>query len=229
MMKRLLAVISLVAAGSALLFCGDAAAFVNLGFSPDSSHFMFAQYGLDASSGKPYAEACVVNLAANDFVSGGVKGASFDAVKEAGVDPAGAFYTVLESSAEVAKRFKIDHLRQGRLLYAMIEGETPEEFFEFRDFRSGASYSINLVQSKDDSSGKPSAAFHISVTRTGKDGKVTTKVVGRPGYKREGVLSYRIRRIVASPDEKAFVFVVEKEMDSKGGGSYRFMVETYRE
>ncbi len=53
-------------------------------------------------------------------------------------------------------------------------------------------------------------------------------VGGNPDIKRQGVKAYVIRRIIAAPDEKTFVFIVEKRMVDKGDPAVRYMVEALK-
>ena len=50
--------------------------------------------------------------------------------------------------------------------------------------------------------------------------------VGLPDYRREGVKSYRIKQIIAGPDEESLVFVVQKIQEDTEGVDIRYMVET---
>jgi predicted secreted protein len=60
------------------------------------------------------------------------------------------------------------------------------------------------------------------------DGTYKDYTVGRPNYKRKGVLSYRISQVILSPDEESLVFVVEKEEQDHDGVNIRYMVETVK-
>ena len=53
-MKKLIVILALAWVVPLAAAAGDIANLVNLGFSPDSSHFMFGFYGFDVQSGKPY-------------------------------------------------------------------------------------------------------------------------------------------------------------------------------
>ena len=62
----------LILLGASLLFAGDIARFVNLGFSHDNRYFMFAQYGVKEGTSFPYADLFVVDVPTNRFASQGV-------------------------------------------------------------------------------------------------------------------------------------------------------------
>ncbi len=224
---------SLFAAASFLIalvpaFAGDVATFVNLGFSPDSAYFMFGQYGMDQAAGKPYAETYLVDDKLNDFVAKGVVRKTFDASLEPGQDASGAIFALVGEEQPLIKKYRIDHLRPGRLLYVLMDGQEPPASLSFRDFKAGSSYEISLNQSASESKGQASASFGIAISYTAKDGTAKRVVGGNPDIKRQGVKSYAIRRIIAAPDEKTLVFIVEKRTIEKGDPGVRYMVEALK-
>jgi len=228
MMKR-----SLFAASFFLLilvpvFAGDVATFVNLGFSPDSAFFMFGQYGVDQAAGKPYAETYLVDNRRNDFVAKGVARKTFNAPLEPGQDASGAMYTLVGENQGLIAKYKIDHLRPGRLLYVLVDGQDPPAILSFRDFKTEASYEVSLSQKSTESKGSAASSFGIALTYTAKDGTVKRVVGGNPDIKRDGVRAYVIRRIIAAPDEKALIFIVEKRLVDKGDAAVRYMVEALK-
>ena len=207
---------------------GDVATFVDLGFSPDSAYFMFGQYGVDQATSSPYAETYLVDNKRNDFVKGGVARKSYEARLEAGQDASGAFYALFADQSALAKKYKIDYLKPGRLLYILVDGQEPPASLSFRDFKTGASYEVSLNQKAADTASSVSSSFGISVARAAKDGTTKRIVGGNPDIKRAGVKEYVIRRIIAAPDEATLVFIVEKRMADKGGGAIRYMVEALK-
>jgi predicted secreted protein len=204
------------------IYAGDSAVFVNLGFSDKSDYFMFAQYGVSST---PYAETYVVETAKNIFVKNGTAKKSYSVTLQPGQDPAGALYLAIGDQQATISKYRIDHLRQGRLLYLLMNGDTPNDTLNFRDFTTNASYSIALKQ-KSEAGSAPRSSFDIEVKRTSATGAVENYTVGNPQTVREGVKSYRIRRIIASPDERFLVFVIEKDVADKQGSSIRYMIET---
>lgn len=206
-------------------FAGDVATFVDLGFSADSAFFMFGQYGLDQGQGKPYAETYIIDTGRNDFVAKGSVHKTFDASLEPGQDASGALYSLLGDDQALIKKCKIDHLKPGRLLYVLLDGQDPPASLSFRDFKTGAAYDISLTQSSSEKAGDSLASFGIAVTYTAKDGTAKRIVGGNPDIKRAGVKSYAIRRILVSPDEKKLLFIIEKRNEAKGDLSVRYMAE----
>lgn len=207
------------------LWAGDLAVFVNLGFSDDASHFMFAQYGVPSDSLNPYAEIYYVNVEKNNFAD--LAKEDFDVDIQLGQDGQGALFSLLNQNIETTNRLNINHLNSGRLLYILINGNEPKPHLSFRDFVSEYKYSIDLIQkAKAGTSDKEegSAAFHIELTLT-KDGKGKEYKIGLPNYYRKGVADYRISHVLVAPDNKSVVFIVEKKMID---GSIRYMVETVK-
>jgi len=207
---------------------GDVATFVDLGFSPDSAYFMFGQYGVEAGSGRPYAELYLVDTRKNDFAPKGVQRKAYDARLEPGQDTSGALYALFAESASLAKSARIDHLRPGRLLYVLLDGEEPPASLAFRDFKTEASFDVSLQKSVAESKGSVVSSFGLSVAVKAKDGRSRSVTGGNPGIKRTGVKDYVIRRIIAAPDEKTLVLIIEKVVTQKGDQSVRYMVETVK-
>ncbi|MFA7566829.1 MAG: DUF2259 domain-containing protein [Alkalispirochaeta sp.] len=219
-------VLLLAVTGSA--FAGDAARFVNLGFSPDSRVFMFAQHGISEDNGFPFAEIYAVDVPDNTFVRGGVFNRTFDTLLSPGQDSSGALYNLLPDASELIRRYQVDHLVQGRLIYLFVNGDTVRDRIDFRDFEAGNSYEIELKQERRGSETDVSASFYLDVTTRLSNGTVLTHRVGRPGYFRHDIDRYRIKQITVSPNERSLVVVVERIRDMASGTRIRYMVETVR-
>jgi predicted secreted protein len=229
MQKRSLFAAAFFIASLVPAFAGDVATFVNLGFSPDSAYFMFGQYGVDQSTGKPYADTYLVDNKLNDFVDKGMASKIYDTCLEPGQDALGALFALVGDQASIVKKYGIDHLKPGRLLYLLMDGQEPPASLSFRDFKTGASYDISLNQSASESKGSVSSSFGIAVSYTSKEGAAVKRVVGgNPDIKRLGVKAYVIRRIIAAPDERTLVFLVEKRTVDKGDPAIRYMVEVLK-
>jgi predicted secreted protein len=216
----------ILVAGAVSAFAGDVATFVNLGFSGDSSHFMFGFHGIDGDTNRPFAEIYTVDVKTNSFVAGGVAKESFAETLHPGQDASGAFYALLEKNAGLVQKFRINHLKQGRLLYVLLNGDTTKGNLDFRDFNTGNEYSVELTQNTVGAGSQVKSSFYIRMDIRGKT--PGTYPVGRPGYYREKVMDYRIRQILLSPDGRHVVFVIERDQYSATGKSVRFMVETVK-
>jgi predicted secreted protein len=222
-MNRKLMLLAALILASSSLWAGDTAIFVDLGFSADGKAFMFGQYGIQPGTLRPWADLHVVDVASNSYVPGGRINYVHDSAVAAGHDGSGALYRVIARNTALADRYHIGYLRQGHLLYVSLENG--DETVEFRDFEKASSFRASLS-----ASGYGQAAgssFVISLERRGSDGSVRTYTVGNGAVKRPGIVSYRIRRVLASPHNGSLVFVVEmKKLNSDGSADIRYMVET---
>jgi len=226
MMKRLIGMLFCSVLSLSVCFAGDVASFINLGFSEDGKYFMFGLYGVEQLQKKPYAEMYTVDTEKNEFVESGVKKALFDTSVDALQDGSGAFFTLFAENTQHGKKYKINYLKQGRLLYLLMNGEKQEEELGFRDFKTGDEYKVLLTQSIKEEKSLVSSSFDITIKITNTQGQIKTLVIGNPNFKRNDVKGYVIRQILLSQDEKYLVTVVEKQVADKDGASVRFMVET---
>ncbi|MBN1241929.1 MAG: DUF2259 domain-containing protein [Spirochaetales bacterium] len=227
-MKRTIAIFIAATLAAMPVFAGDVPTLVNLGFSPDSAYFLFGQYGLDGSSGVPYAELYLVDAKKNDFVKDGVARFVAKSPLEAGQDPAGALFGLYRDRIALVQKYRIDHLAQGRILYLLVDGEDPSDPISFRDFATGDRWTTMLRQVVVEKGDDASSSFSIDVKLTTKAGTEKSFSAGNPTFVRKGVRGYVIRRILIAPDGRTLVFIVEKKLVAKGGDSVRYMVETIR-
>lgn len=221
-------VLLLLLAFSVSAFAGDAARFVNLGFSPDSKTFMFAQHGISQDEGFPFAEVFTVDVPNNTFVSGGVSREVYATPISPGQDGSGALYTILPTMQDIVSRYQIDHLSQGRLIYLLVDGAEVRDRIEFRDFETGNNYTIEIIQERRGSGDSVRAAFYLEITGNLPNGTVLHHRVGRPGYFREDIDRYRVHQVIMAPDERSVVVVVERIRETDSGLRIRYMVETVR-
>ncbi len=228
MSKRLGLVCVLFLLAALAASAGDVAQFVNLGFSKDARYFMFGQYGISERDSTPWADAFIVDVRANSFAPKGTKRIAGTQPVDPGSSGLGALLNALADGLPQSKRFKIDHLATGRLLYILLDGAQAADSLEFRDFQSGRSYTVVLTQSSTEKDLDVSSTFSIAVTVTEKDGTVRSFAVGDPVFKRNGVRSYHIKQIILAPDGASLVFIVQKEERDTRGNNVRYMVETAR-
>jgi predicted secreted protein len=210
------------------LAAGDVATFANLGFSPDSSWFMFGQYGIDTASSRPWAEMYIVDTKKNDFAPKGRLGRQFDRKLEPGQSPEGALFSLFSELSAQARSLKIDHLASGRLIYVLMDGQEVPQKLEFRDFKTEDSWLISINKSVAMGKDGVRSSFGLEITRTAKDGSLRRVTAGNPNLVREGVKDYVIRRVVVAPDERTVVIIIEKMMDVKSDQSVRYMVEAFK-
>jgi predicted secreted protein len=232
-------------------YAGDVASFVSLGFSPDGTRYAFGQYGVKDSEFTAYADIYCVDVAKNDFVPGGVfsakpaAGTPSPAEKNAPADEAiagtspatdgrmlslgrNAFTALGESSAVFLGKIGVDNALQGRALYVLADNEPSLRTISFRDFETGSAYDVTLNVLSEGKGAKIRSSFYLVVSVSGSDGKSVRKTIGLPGFKRDGVSGYRVRRIISDDSGKSLVFIVEKDVYDAKGTSIRYMVETAR-
>ncbi|MEI6873724.1 MAG: DUF2259 domain-containing protein [Spirochaetota bacterium] len=210
------------------LSAGDVASFTNLGFSADSAYFMFGQYGIETATSHPWAELSFVDTKKNTFVPKGLLKRVYPTRLEAGQSPEGALFGLFAEAVPQARSLKIDHLASGRLIYALADGQEIPQKLEFRDLLNEDAWEISINKSLLEGPDGPRSSFGLSISRTGKDGTLRRATAGNPNLVRAGVKDYIITRVVAAPDEKTLVIIIEKLVMEKGDQSIRFMVETLR-
>jgi predicted secreted protein len=224
----LAAFIPLVAFSS--LRAGDTASFVDLGFSPDGSIYMFAQYGVQSGSLRPWADLFVVDVPRNNFVSGGRISYTHDSPVLAGQDGSGALYRIIARNAAVAEQHGVSFLRQGQPLYIALDDDPPSsgETIEFRDFESGNSYQASLVPYVEGSGESLKSSFYITLENTPRNGARRTYTVGTPQLKRPLIAAYRIKKVMIAPHDGSIIFVIEMKRQTAQGYDIRYMIEAAR-
>ena len=221
----------------ALLLCApnmwarDVASFVDLGFSPDGKVYMFAQYGVQTGTLRPWADLFIVDVPKNDFVRGGRLSFVHDGPVVAGQDGSGALFRLIARNAALAERYDVGFLCQGYTLYiAMDRGISTDrgETIEFRDFRENVQYKAQLVPTVEGIGANLTSSFYINFEQTGADGVKKTYTVGNPQIKRPLINSYRIQKVMVAPEDGSVIFVVAMRRDTVSGRSIRYMVEALR-
>jgi predicted secreted protein len=227
--KKALCALAVIAA-TAGLHAGDTATYVDLGFSPDGKIYMFAQYGIQSGTLKPWADLFVVDVPKNNFVSGGRNSYVHDSPVVAGQDGSGALYRVITRHAALADTYRVNFLFQGQPLYISLEDPVSPsgETIEFRDFESGSSYRAALVAAVEGSGPAMKSSFYINLERTGRDGSKKSYTVGTPQVKRPLIASYRIRKVMIAPRDGSMIFVIEMKKQDGSNFDIRFMVEALR-
>lgn len=224
---RKLCVLILCAVTITGVFAGDVASFVNLGFSPDGTRFVFGQYGVTDVDFYSYADIFCVDVPKNTFLPEGKKTIP-PSRATAGKDAKGVFASLQNDSAAFIKKIGVDSSNQGRYIYIQAEDEPKLKNISFRDFETGIAYKVSLNVLSEGSKEKVKSSFYLTVEMTSSDSKKTVKTVGLPGFKRDEVSDYLIRRIITDSSGKSLVFVIEKSQFDRNGNSIRFMVETLR-
>jgi predicted secreted protein len=213
------------------LWAGDVAVFKNLGFSADSRYFQFAQYGIDATSQNPWVETFTVDVAKNDFVTGGRARSSFPVGVTLGDDGLKGLLSHLEKYGADRSKWKLDYLQQGRPIYFRVTGEaSPTDYdnLQVLDYKTGRQYTVVTKKTITPRGSAVSSSYYLTIDVKDKSGKsLGTYKVGNPQVVRPGVQNYTVVQMILTPNEKALVLVIEKEEnDGQGGLNLRTMVET---
>jgi predicted secreted protein len=225
-MGRLL-IIAILLFFAPCLMAGDIASFVDLGFSPDGKTYMFGQYGVQSGTLKPWADLFVVDVAQNDFVSGGKFSYTHNTPVTGGQDGAGALYRLIAQTAETARRYGISFLLQGYPLYVSTGNRpgTSSETVEFRDFGQDRSYRAVLVTRSEGTGAALRSSFYITLERTNRNGTKNTYTAGSPEISRAQISSYGIKKIMTAPQNGSMVFVIEMRKSNNDTFDVRYMVE----
>ncbi|MDR2177383.1 MAG: DUF2259 domain-containing protein [Treponema sp.] len=229
MLKKVFFLAAVLMRYGAILWAGDTASFVDLGFSRDGTVYMFGQYGVALNTLKPWAELYVVDVAKNNFVSGGKVSYSSVNPLNAGNDGIGAFYHIITQNSALADRYGVDFVHQGHPLYVALDAEEKNsqgERIEFRDFERGLSYQVRLVPSVEGSGASLKSSFYIALERSGPAGDRKSFTVGSPGVQRPLVSTYKIKKVIASPLGNSLIFVIETRKQAANGYDVRYMIET---
>ncbi|MDR3170466.1 MAG: DUF2259 domain-containing protein [Treponema sp.] len=213
------------------VWAGDIASYVDLGFSPDGRIYMFAQYGVESKTLRPWADLFIVDVPRNNFVPGGRISYTHDYPVLAGQDGAGALFRLISRNTALAEQYGVTYLFQGQALYIALDEHqaTPRgETIEFRDFETGASYKATLCPTVEGSGAQLKSSFYINLERTGLNGSKKTYTVGTPQLKRPLINSYHIKKVMIAPHDGSVIIVIEMRKQSDNGADIRYMVEALR-
>ncbi|WP_407397430.1 DUF2259 domain-containing protein [Treponema sp.] len=233
-MKKIFTIAAAVILSAASAFAGDAASFVDIGFSEDGRTYIFGTYGKTDKNYEPWAEIYTVDVAANDFVKGEVfKSKKGDVAQNAsGKD---AFDKLRSSTEWKLGKYNAKPATADTLLYIRdSESKSATDEIIFKDFENSSEdqsvfYSIRLVPTFEGSGKNVKSKFYINVVRKDENGEILSTVkVGTPDFKRKGISGYKIDKIFTDASGKSLVFIVQKKLEDNTGTSIRYMVETYR-
>lgn len=233
-MRKILTIAAAVILTAASAFAGDAASFVDIGFSEDGKTYIFGTYGKTDKNYEPWAEIYTVDVAANEFVKGEVfKSKKGDVSPNASGKDA---FDKLKSSTEwKIGKYNAKPTNAKTLLYlrdSESKGDTEE--IVFKDFENSTEdhsvfYNVRLVPEYEGYGKNVKSKFYINVVRKDENGDVLSTIkVGTPDFKRKGISSYKIDKIFTDASGKSLVFIVQKKLEDNTGTSIRYMVETYR-
>lgn len=213
------------------IHAGDAAVFVNKGFSEDGNFFVFAQYGKVDKTFQAWAELYTVDIKQNDYVDGGVF--KILPTKETSRKKAGAVYAeLLSKNSNYIEKLNLSAAKADQILYIREdEKKSSTDEIVFKDFTYSigaeqAKYKIKLVPTYEGEGVNTKSSFFITVEKQDEDGNIVARQnVGSPSIKRRGVVAYKIERIECDASGRKIVFVIEKQVRDKTGLNIRYMVE----
>ncbi|MGP1458378.1 MAG: DUF2259 domain-containing protein [Treponema sp.] len=220
------------AAAAFALYAGDAAVFVDNGFSEDGKYYIFGQYGKTDKKFQGWAEIFTIDVAANDFVSGGVFRTKPSAVT---ADKSGkeVYEALAAKSYFETRKYNCTPVAPERILYIREhDGSTGAEEIVFKDFISSVSqdraqYAVKLSPSVSGSGMNASSSFYIELRKRGmNDETLAFQKIGSPDIVRKSVKNYKIDRILCDKSGRKLIFVIAKTMEDKTGTNIRYMVET---
>ncbi len=240
-MKRVLISVCALLTLVAFSFAGDAAAFSDIGFSEDGNTYIFAEYGKTDRSFQAYAEIYAVDVAKNDFVSGGVFTTKPSSATTS-VSGRKAYEALLKKSGPALSKFKYSPSAPENLLYlrnvggkiAKAEAKSSSDRIVFQDYERSTDetdvfFKVQMKQTVKGSGKTVKSSYYIDMRMEDQNGKLLGSwKVGNPQYERKGVSSYEIERIFTDPSGSSIVFLIQKTVEDESGTSIRYMVETVK-
>jgi len=228
--KTVLFIFLIISICVSAIWAGDTAVFVDLGFSSDGRTYMFGQYGVLSPSLKPWAELFIVDVASNNFVQNGRASFTDTSPINHGQDGSGIFHRLLSDNSTLVSRHGINFQNQGLPLYISRNENPPErgERIDFRDFITSKTYTAELIPSINGSGQSVRSSFYISMEVRSQNGQIKRYTVGNPGYVRERIASYNIKRVFIDANGGSIIFVIEMKRAAENGYDIRYMVEALR-
>lgn len=231
-MKKVLCGI-IVLAASLCTFAGDAAAFVDVGISSDGKTYIFGEYGRTDNDFQGYAEIYTVDIAKNDFVSGGVFKTE-PSVATSSKSGKTVYDELLEKAGWAVRKYECKPALPENLLYIRDERVNDGTEIVFKDFEGSSTeqsvfYHLKVNSCTEGSGTSIRSSFSITLEKKNEKGELISRnIVGNPSVKRKGVSTYKIDRVFSDKSGRNLVFIIEKQVKDKNGTSIRYMVETIR-
>ena len=219
----------------ALLFAGDAAVFMDLGFSKDGSVYMFGQYGKKDKSYEAWAEIFTVDVVSNNYVKNEVYSTS-SGKSMTSLSGKSAYEKLVSDKKSKFSKYQCVPYTPEQLLYIRTsEDKKGTDEIVFRNFSENVedgevtSFHVRLVPTYNGKGKNISSKYYIDVSLQDEDGNIKfSKQIGTPDLQRKGISNYRIDRIVTDSSGTSLVFIVEKTLIDDTGTSIRYMVETMK-
>ncbi len=230
MLKRIILSCFLIALASTIV-AGDVSAYVDEGFSADGKIYVFGQYGSIDKTWQGYASIYTVDIEKNDYVDGAVFSTPASS-KTAGKNGHTLYTDLRNKNASYLSSLGLTTVGIDNVLYLASDSNVATDKIVITDFEQSNkddsnTYNIKLTPWYSGNTSLAKSSFFITVEKQDDKGEVIAKqVIGNPDIKRNGVIGYSIEKIIKSPDEKSFIFLIEKTHATSNGISKRYMVET---
>ncbi|MDR3311682.1 MAG: DUF2259 domain-containing protein [Spirochaetaceae bacterium] len=226
--------ILLVLTAGVFLYAGDAACFVDMGFSPDGTVYVFGEYGKIDGTYQGYANIWSVDVARNDFISG-ENYSTRPSVGPGNKSSLAVFEELRSKSVLTLSKYAPVPVPLARTLYLREnEQKPPEDTLEFEDYERVTGevpivYSVRLAATFSGLGQNIKSTLDIIVEEKDTAGNVRARYhVGNPQITRIGVKGYSVSKIFTDQSGRSLVFVIEKLIVDPTGLSVRYMVETVR-
>jgi len=228
--KTVLVILVIFLTCASVIWAGDSAVFIDLGFSRDGRTYMFGQYGVLSPSLHPWAELHVVDITSNSYVPNGRVSHTQNSAIRAGQDGAGIFHTLLANNSSLTSRYGISPQNQGLPLYISRDENPPArgETIDFRDFMSGNRYVARLIPTITGSGANVRSQFYINLEATSANGQVRHYTIGNPNFVRQRIMQYNIKRVLIDTEGSSIIFVIEMKRHASNGHDTRYMIEAVR-
>jgi len=229
MLKRLIISFTILCV-CALLYAGDVAAFVDIGFSSDGQTYLFGQYGSTDKTYQGYADIFTVDIDSNTFVKNKIFTIT-PSTKTQGSSGINIYKDLYAKHKNDILQYHPKPADLANIIYIRSDSKTTTNEIVFKDFEHSSKnneifYHVKLVPWFSGKTATSKSSFFISIEKQDATGKVLYKdVAGTPDYKRTGVTDYTIDKILCDKDSKSLVFVVEKKIATTNGFNIRYMVE----
>jgi predicted secreted protein len=215
----------------ALFYAGDAAFFVDLGFSSDGQTYRFGEYGKTDVNFIGYATIYTIDISKNDYVPGEVFRAESGGTNQN--KSSGAIFSELQGKiAPSLARYSRVPLNRTLFLHEN-ERKSPLEELNFKDYERATGqdvfYTVQLLPTFSGTGARTTSTLEIRVEERNEKGELRHSYrVGNPAVQRTGITAYAISKIFTDESGKNLVFVVEKTVADSTGSSIRYMVEATR-
>ena len=230
-MKKIIGLVFFISVTICSIFAGDAAVFVDSGFSADGKVYVFGQYGKTDKTFQGWADIYAVDVKDNDYIDGEVFKIKPSAVTS---DKSGkeVYETLAGQSYYKLKKYNCGLPSADQILYILEdESKSGSDEIVFKDFVSSVSkdqayYHVQLNSKVNGSGQNLKSSFYINLEKQDSNGTVlASQKIGNPSIWRKGVKKYKIERIVCDKSGRNLVFIIEKTCEDKTGINIRYMIE----